>query len=128
MKGFVMEVCILWMDSEHAKIFKVSENGVHKEHLDLKNLVHSHSGKYIFHKKNSQEIFFSRLAEMCNFGELIIFGPGVAKNHFKSHLELHHKDIFKRIIAFEPMDHLSDNQILERSREFFKHYNIFNHP
>jgi len=54
---------------------------------------------------------------------------GLAKDHFKTHLETHHTaGLAKRIIGMEVVDHPTDNQILAASRKFFKTYDLFNNP
>lgn len=77
-----MSACVVWIDSENAKIFKISPDGT------IKNHIHSHTTHPIGHKHD--------------------------------HL------IFKNLVGVEALDHLSDNQMLEASRKFFKKYNTFN--
>ncbi len=90
-----MSACVVWMDSENAQIFQISNLGV------VKKTVHSHTDNpigahYENHKKNNAEHFFHKVAMSIEpVEELLIFGAGVAKNHFKTHLEVHHhKDLF----------------------------------
>lgn len=121
-----MSACVVWIDSENAKIFKLSPDGT------IKNHIHSHTThpigrKHDAHKHNSEEHFFHEVAQSIGqVEELLVFGAGPAKNHFKNHLEKHHHLISKHLVGVEPLDHLSDNQILEASRRFFKKYNTFN--
>ena len=80
------------------------------------------------HKHNAEEHFFHALAlEIGNVEELLVFGAGMAKTHFKTHLEKHHHgQLAKSLIGVETLDKLTDNQILESARKFMKKYNTYN--
>ena len=121
-----MSACVIWLDSEHAKIFNISAKGVEKKmmkHHEV-NPIGSHHDN---HKRNAVEHFYHEIAKSIGKPEeLLIFGAGLAKNHFKTHLEKHHHaDLAKHVVGVETLDQLTDNQILEASRKFFKKYNFF---
>jgi stalled ribosome rescue protein Dom34 len=122
-----MSACVVWIDSENAKIFKITEAGIEKKELSghTVNPIGAHHDN---HKHNAEEHFFHDVAAAIGtVEELLVFGAGVAKNHFKTHLEKHHhQQLAKNLVGVEPLDHLTDNQILEASRQFFKKYNAFN--
>ena len=122
-----MSACILWIDSEHANLFQISSEKVSKKSLKLKEKKHSNSHQDQ-HKHEAEEHFFHEIAETIgSIEELLIFGPGLAKNRFKTHLEKHHhQPLLKSVVGVEPLDHLTDNQILEAGRKFFKKYNLYN--
>lgn len=122
-----MSACVIWIDSEHAKIFNIAAAGISKKLLK-QNTVNPNSSHHDSHKQNAEEHFFHEIASAIgNVEELLIFGAGMAKNHFKTHLEKHHHNqLAKHVIGVEALDHLTDNQILEASRKFFKKYNTFN--
>ena len=122
-----MSACVLWIDSEHAKIFKISIDGIVKKLLS-QHSVHPSGARHDQHKINSENKFFHEIAVSINSTEeLLILGAGLAKNHFKNHLEAHHQELHKHIVGFETLDSVSDNQILEFSRQFFKKFNTFNY-
>lgn len=122
-----MSACVIWMDSEHANIFKISAAGVEKKTLKHHSVppIGAHHDS---HKHNSEEHFFHEVAS--NIGsveELLVFGAGMAKSHFKTHLEKHHHaQLAKHLVGVEPLDHVSDNQVLEAARKFFKKFNTYN--
>ena len=122
-----MSACVIWIDSQHAKLFKISASGVMSH--ELKKHSHKHSNSHQdSHRIQEEEHFFHEVAlAVAKPEELLIFGPGMAKSHFKTHLEKHHhSDLIKVLVGVEPLDHMSDNQILEASRKFFKKFNQFN--
>jgi stalled ribosome rescue protein Dom34 len=116
-----MVACVLWIDSEHAKVSKISAQGI-----DKKTLKHHEShpiGRHHDeHKHNAETHFFHEIInEIGKVEELLVFGAGVTKNHFKNHIESHnHGDLSKSLVGVETLDHLTDNQILEASRAYFK--------
>lgn len=122
-----MSACVIWIDSEHAKIFNISASGVKKKLLK-RHEVHPNGAHHDTHKHNAEEHFFHEVAMgVGDVEELLVFGSGLAKTHFKTHLEKHHHhELFKHLVGVETLDHLSDNQILEAARKFFKKYNTYN--
>jgi stalled ribosome rescue protein Dom34 len=126
-KGAPMSACVVWMDSEHAKLFKISASGVEKKLLRI-NTHATHHGDTDSHKHNAENHFFHEVATAIgSVEELLVFGPGMAKSHFKNHLESHsHSQLFKHLVGVEPLDHMTDNQILESGRKFFKKFNTYN--
>lgn len=122
-----MAACVVWIDSEHAKIFKISATGIEKKEMKKHGAQHSNSHQDA-HANHQEAHFFKEVSTaLGHVEELLVFGPGTAKSHFKAHLESHHKsDILPHLVGVEALDKMSDNQILEASRKFFKKYNQFN--
>ena len=121
---------VVWLDSENAQIFAMKESGIEKSHLKKSGIDHHTFNKKDHHGDAPGEHFFRDLAvRLKDSGQLLILGPGLAKNHFKTHLETHHAEsLAKRIIGIENSDHPTDNQILATARKFFKTYDLFNNP
>lgn len=121
---------VLWLDSEKAMIFKFTLTGIVKTHLKKDSHDHHTHNKKDHHGDSDTEHFFRDLAlKLKNAEQLLILGPGLAKNHFKTHLETHHTaDLAKRIIGMETVDHPTDNQILATARAFYKTYDLYNNP
>jgi stalled ribosome rescue protein Dom34 len=121
---------VVWLDSEKAHIFNLKTTGVVKTHLEKKTVDHHTSNKKDNHTDSNLEHFFRDLAVSLKDAEkLLIMGPGLAKNHFKTHLETHHTDhLAKKIIGLENSDHPTDNQILQIAGKFYTTYNLFNTP
>jgi stalled ribosome rescue protein Dom34 len=122
-----MASCVLWIDRENAKIFKLSSSGVDKKemkHHDIPPFGAHHDN----HKHNAEEKFYHDVATAIGqVEELLIMGPGVAKTHFKNHLEKHnHKDLLGKVVGVEALESMTDNQVLEASRKFFKKTHLFN--
>jgi hypothetical protein len=121
-----MSSYVVWIDTEHAKVFKMSAEG--NTHHDVKNHEHSHHGFNPRDQHPDHQKFYHSVAEkLKGAGEILIVGPGLGKDHFKNHLEKHHaSDLAKKVLSVESMDHPSDPQILAHARKFFKHAHLFN--
>ena len=121
---------VVWLDSEKAQIFALKTSGVEKSHLEKNTQDHHTHNKTDHHGDAGPEHFFRDLSvKLAGANQLLILGPGLAKNHFKTHLETHHTNsLGKKIIGIETCDHLTDNQILASAHKFFKHYDLFNNP
>ena len=120
-----MSSYIVWIDTEHAKLFKMAPTGV--ELSTIKNETQEHHGFNPRDEHRDHTKFFHGVAQALNgVSELLIVGPGVAKEQFKHHLEKHHHpDLAKKVLAVESMDHPHDAQILAHARKFFKHAHLF---
>lgn len=74
-----------------------------------------------FHRK-----FYHSLAlELKPSSEIVVFGPGMAKEEFRNHCEDHHPQIAKAILDVLPMkDHPKKADFLKVSNDFYrKHQN-----
>lgn len=121
---------VIWLDSEKAHIFALKTTGIEKSHLEKSSMDHHTHNKKDHHGDSASEHFFRDLAvKLKDAEQLLILGPGFAKDHFKTHLETHHTGgLAKKIIGMESSDHSTDNQILAEARRFFKDYDLFNNP
>jgi len=121
---------VVWLDSEKAHIFNLKPSGVEKSHVEKNVFDHHTINKKDHHGDPAQEHFFRDLAVKLKDAEkILILGPGLAKNHFKTHLETHHTaHLAKKIIGLENSDHPTDNQILQAAGKFYTTYNLFNSP
>jgi stalled ribosome rescue protein Dom34 len=121
-----MFACAVWVDSEHAKIFKIDNDGSHKSEIHTKDTDNATDFGHGIHKKISENTFFKKLlSEVRDTEELVLFGPGVSHVQFKHYIENHKHPIKLKIIGDESMKESSDNQILERASKYFKKYNTY---
>lgn len=117
-----MSSFVVWMDSKEGKIFELSPEGKSVKHVRTHGAKHHHES----HQQNLDG-FYKELAESIkNAKEVVVIGPSDAKLHFKAYLGKHFTNtIAKKVVAFETVDHPTDNQILEHARKFFKAYDAF---
>ena len=120
-----MAACIVWLDHQEAHIYHLDASGKQKEHL--KKHTHQHSNDHADARKHQEdEKFFHEVAnKLKNPAEILIMGPGLAKNHFKTHLEKHHHAaLASKVVGVEAVDHPTEKQMLDTARKFFKTYDI----
>lgn len=122
-----MSAYVVWVDTEHAKVFKLATSGV--ESKNVKNHHHNHHGYNPRDQHPDHEKYYHEVAEhVKDASELLILGPGLGKDHFKKHLDSHHASLAKKVVGIETTDHPTDNQILAYTRKFFKSADLFNKP
>ncbi|MBC7386933.1 MAG: eRF1 domain 2 [Cryobacterium sp.] len=120
-----MSARILFIDSDHAKIFKLNADKIDTHAMKKHDAQHQVGGGG---KEDEQEKhFFHDVAkELAGTTELLVVGPGLAKIRFKTHLETHHhQDLCKAVVGMEAIDHPTDPQIMAVGKKFFKTYNLF---
>ena len=118
---------VIWMDSEKAQIFSLNPEGIEKTHLEKHAMDHHTHKKKDNHSDPNTDHFFKDLStKIATAEKVLLLGPGLGKNHFRSYLEKHSPGLAKKIIGVESVDHPTENQIMAKSREFFKTYNLFN--
>jgi stalled ribosome rescue protein Dom34 len=125
---------VVWLDSQQAHVFALNASGLQKSEVDNPNLDHhTHNKKEkTSDRDNNAEHFFRELATTVkDADQLLILGPGLAKNHFKDHLETHSKILAAKVIGIEPFEgfeHKSENQMLAAAHKLFKQYDLYHNP
>ena len=107
----------LWIDTEHAFVYKFSPNGIEETKVE------AHGTKE--HGKIATDKFYHELAQkLMNAKELVIMGPGIAKDQFKHHCENHHhQNLAKAIVGMKVMQaQPTKAMMLEKASEFFENY------
>ena len=116
-----MSSYVVWIDSVHAKIFNFTEQGV--KHSEIRQHLHDHHthNKHDVRNEASGKFFHDLATAVNSASELLVVGPGLTKDHFKAHLlDHHHNNLAHKLVGLEPMDHPTDNQIVEFARKYFK--------
>jgi stalled ribosome rescue protein Dom34 len=107
----------LWIDTAHAYVYKFTPNGVEETKIE------AHGSKE--HAHESTDKFYHEVAgKLVNAKELMIMGPGVAKDQFKHHCEdHHHQHLANAIVGVKAMEsHPTKAMMLEKAGDFFKSY------
>lgn len=116
-----MSAYVVWMDSKHAKIFHIEGEKVKASRALRRDHDHHTQNKLDTKQKDSPKFFTDVADELIDTTDAVLLvGPGVAKNHFVSYLDSHHRgELARRIIGTETMDHPSDAQIVAYARRYF---------
>jgi stalled ribosome rescue protein Dom34 len=122
-----MSACVVWLDHQEATLFFLSAEGTQKKHFKKHTHPHSNSHADARHDQEDEKFYHLLATQVGSPSELLILGPGLAKNHFKTHLEKHHHAaLAKKVVGVESTDHPTDNQVLAQARKFFKAFDTFN--
>lgn len=125
-----MQSLAVWLTSDEARIFKFTPGGVETQHMRRHGQKHPAESLGRNHGKDAgdAEHFFHEVAEQLvkdKADHWLIVGPGLAKTHFKHHIETHHKPLTKRIIGVETMDKATDGEITNFAHDFFKRQGVY---
>ncbi len=104
-----MSQYVIWLDHHYAYIYKFSLNEI--DEITLKAHAHEESKK-----------FFHEIAQrLSDAHELLIVGPGTAKNEFQHHCQQHHHDKLAQAIkgVVTMPSHPTKAMVTEQAREFF---------
>jgi stalled ribosome rescue protein Dom34 len=121
-----MSAVIVWLDHQEAQVYHLSAQGTKKEHLKKHAHEHSNSHGDARHHQQDEHFYHEIAGKLAGAEEVLLMGPGLAKNHFKTHLEKHHHAVLaKKVVGVETVDHITENQLMETARKFFKKYDAF---
>ena len=101
-----MSVSVIWLDSEQAKLFSLSEDRMEREIIRFNHQVVVHFfNEIVGHLKAARNI--------------LILGPGVSKDHFLAHLKNFHAPMAQQVVGCERSDHPTDHQIAAYAMKYF---------
>lgn len=123
-----MSYYALWIDHQHAYVYKYTAQGVEEVKYEPDNHAshHSHAPSDLKHKESDK--FYHKVASnLVDAEELMVMGPGVAKDEFKHHCEKHnHSKLSKAIVGVQTMgSHPTKAMMLQKASEFFKSYHMW---
>jgi stalled ribosome rescue protein Dom34 len=114
---------VVWLDHSQARVFQFNPRDVQSK------VVHAQGGHgHVHHKAgvigaghgHGDSAYFKSVADALNgVNEVLVMGPGAAKQEFVKHLGQHAKAVSQKVVAVETVDHLTDHQIVARAREHF---------
>ena len=115
---------VVWIDHRQARIFHFNASDADKLVVDPDNPV-----RHLHHKANS--LGSGHAAEDHNFleaaakavadaGAILIVGPSSEKNELIKHIKDRHPELAIKIEGVEPVDHLTDGELLAYARRYLK--------
>jgi stalled ribosome rescue protein Dom34 len=119
-----MSIYAILIDSQNAKVFAFAGGEV-THHAYHRHEPAHHTGHTVDAEKNSEHFFHEVATHLTGATQLLLMGPGLGKEHFKSHLEKHHAhDLAQKIVAVDTVDHPTDPQLVAHAREVFAAHHI----
>lgn len=120
-----MAAIVLWLDHNHAKLYKLGAGSVSPEKMHRHEIRH-HDSSDPANQKNSEKFFHEVAQALKDAQEILLMGPGLAKKHFTAHLKRHHhNDLAKKVVATLTVDHPTDAEIVALARENFRTLDLF---
>jgi len=114
---------VVWLDHAQAKVFQFNPSDVEAKVVHApgqQGHIHHKAGVTGSGHSHGDPVFFKSVeAALSGASEVLVLGPGAAKQEFASHVEKHAKPLAKKIAAVETVDHLTDNQIVAHARAYF---------
>jgi len=119
---------VVWIDHDQAKLFEldVTHETLHTV-LRTEDINHHKGIERERNKHKDLSKFFNDVtAQLETAHQVLLIGPGLAKTHFKEHLDSpHHEAIGKKVVGVETVDHPTDGQIVALAKTFFKAHLAF---
>jgi stalled ribosome rescue protein Dom34 len=115
---------LIWIDHREAKVFQFNATDVERTIIPS-----THPEQHLHHKANSGDSghapvdtkFLSRVSDaVSKAGAILITGPAGAKVELRTFIEMQHPELAKHISGIQTVDHLSDGELLNLGRSFFK--------
>lgn len=115
---------VVWLDHLNAKVidFTVAEQHVQIVHSESDHRqVHRKSGAPGSGKHAEDRAYFDAIVNaLGDARDVLVAGPGMAKQAFMKDLEHRYPDWARRVVGVETMDHPSVDQLLVAARRYFK--------
>ena len=111
-----MNHAVVWTDHESAQVLQFDAEQVHAEKI------HSHSHPTAQHGSGvrSEHEFFGEVCDaLGEIRQVLVTGSHTAMADFKHYVEKHRPQTGSRIVAYEVVDHMSENQLVALARKHF---------
>jgi len=114
---------IVWLDHREAKVigFSLGESETIEIHSQMPERHIRHQDQFQGEGHTNDDLqFFGEIAEaLADSREVLITGPGTAKEAFERYVTERHADLAKRIVGTEPLDHPTAGQLAAYARKYF---------
>ena len=115
---------VVWLDHSQAHVIHFNRDTDQRQLVNSSRGVthqHHHTGAIGPGRALPDTAFFDAIARaLGDAEEILVAGPASAKQEFLAHVERQHRDMHRRIVAVEPLDHPTDNQLLAHARRYFE--------
>ena len=116
--------CIVWLDHREAKLFAFGSEAVEPQVIRAAGgarHLHHHAGSIGSGHNSPDRHFLEAVAQaLAPAGEILVVGPGQAKNELMAHLAEQHPALAAKVVKVETVDHPTDGQIVAIARKTFK--------
>ena len=107
---------VLRIDHHNAELLQFDATEVQAQALKA----HSHPTKQRASTVRTEHEFFAEVCDaLAGITEVLVAGSQTGLADFKHYVEKHRPAVGKQIVAYETVDHLSENQLVAMARSFF---------
>ncbi len=105
---------VVWMDHTEAHILNFDREHVEAQKIRSRSH-HKHQGK-----QGADGTYFPSIsAALAGSHEVLLTGPGAARDEFRAWVKKHHPAADKLIVDSVPSDHPTDAQVVALARKYF---------
>lgn len=108
---------VVWLDHQAAHVLMFDREHVQAQRIKSRSH-HKHQGK----SSDASEMFASVAAALQGVHEVLLTGPGRARDEFRAWCQQHQPAIGQTIIGSVASDHPSDPQLVALARQYFKKF------
>jgi stalled ribosome rescue protein Dom34 len=110
---------VVWMDHQEAHVVMFDREHVEAQRILLRSH-HKHQGK-----AGDTAAFFAEVAKaLVGTHEVLLTGPGLARNEFRDWCAAHQKSTAATIVDSIVSDHPSDAQLAALAKQYFKKFDV----
>lgn len=114
---------VVWMDHREARVIDFSVDDVHKttvrSHAANRHIHHRAGSVSGAHSPDDLKFYDEVCTAIGDAREILIVGPAQAKVAFRHYVDQKHRDVAKRVVGVETLDHPSDGELLAYARKYF---------
>lgn len=110
---------VLWIDHSQAQIVQFDS-----EHVEVNKLrPHTHHTKKRGNGVRTEHEFFGEVCDaLVGIAEVLVVGPSTGLKDFQHYAEKHRRAITAQLVGYETMDHVTENQLVAKARQYFTKY------
>jgi len=106
---------VVWIDHQEAHVMMFDREHMQAQHIHSRSH-HKHQGK----PHDSKPLFTDVAAALAGVHEVLLTGPGMARDEFATWAKTHIAQVAAAISASIASDHPSDAQVVALARKHFK--------
>lgn len=114
---------VVWMDTTEAHVAMFDSEHMQTQRVKSRSH-HKHQGK----TEDSAAYFADIATALADAHEVLLTGPGLARNQFRDWCVSHQPAMAKTIVDSVTTDHPSDGQLVALARQYFKKFDGMTDP
>ncbi len=125
-----MSSLILFINTQEARLYHLDPNGLTTQKIFLKGPKHpveTAAKNHPIHETDEERLYHTvcHKLEKVSAQEWLILGSGPGPDHFMNHLKKHHPKLSHRVLSVQKIPFLTEAQMLDRGRAFFRQIHVF---